>query len=270
MADLEVNQEAMVSAATAGATPATTQEAKIAELDGLSEFTFQGQKYTPDQLHKMIGEYKTLSEQSKTYSENEKFEKNLKIDLDSVRNDPGLAQRFKQVYPQKYHFLVDEFLGTKGPAQAQSVTAQAPQLPKEFLNEFGQMKERLNFHEQRAFDAETQAASAKLDAMLPKIFEKYPLANEDQVYARAEGALKQKQLLNEGSWERFARESHEAQKKKNDQYQSAIMKKQTEKGQRGADSAAGGSTPGQAPVRPRTFDEAREAMIASMKSQRNG
>lgn len=255
-------------AADSAPAPETSQ---VTDLDGLSEFTFQGNKYTPDQFHKMTSEHKTYSEQIKSYESERQFVDNLAFDIENVLERPELASRFKATYPQKYHAVLDKYLKAQSPNPAQATAQQQQQasMPKEFMTEFEQMKQRLNFHEQRTLQAETDAASAKLEAMLPPIFSKYPLANDVQVYLRAEDLLRSGQKLTEKTWERLARESHESTSKKTDQFYSQKMKSQIEKGQKGSDIGTGGGTPGQAPIKPRTFAEATEAAIASLR-QRQG
>lgn len=262
MFEKEVSQETTTPAA--GAETATAPEAPQAvDLDGLSEFTFQGEKYSPDKLHKIFGEWKSHSEKLSEYEKEVQFANNLQIDLDNVLNDPRLADKFKATYPKKYHAILDRYLMSNGQAPAQSQTAQGPtpSLPKEFMSEFNQMKDRLNFHEQRAFEAEVQAANAKIDAMMPELLKKYDMAVEDQVYMRAEALLQQGQKLTEKTWERLCRESHEAMSKKADQVYGAKLKAQLEKGQRGQDVGPGGATPGSAPRKARNFDEAQEEML---------
>lgn len=265
MADLP--EIGTAAAAESAAAPESANEAPaVTELDGLSEFTFQGNKYKPDDFYKILNEHKTYSEQVKSFSDEKKFYDNLDSDLEHVLNDPSLAQKFKTIYPPKFHSYVDKLLKNQGQAPAQANTAQ-PSLPKEFLNEFGQIKQRLSFFEKRAFDAEVQSANAKLEAMMPPLLSKFPLANEDQVYTRAEALLQSGQKLTDKTWERLVRESHEAQQKRSDQYYSAKAKLQIEKGQRAADTGPGGGTPGQAPKKLRTFAEAQEAMLASLKAR---
>ncbi len=275
MADLNVDHEALTTAAQAGASqeqpqaPAT--EPSLTELDGLSEFTFQGEKYTPEQLHKLFAEHKTFSEQSSEYKKEKEYSENLQIDLDNVLTDPRLAEKFKATYPKKYHAILDRYLATNGQAQAPSQPAQTTAaLPKEFLTEFSRMKADIQMSNQRAFDAEVASANAKIDAIVPKLQEKYPMAIDDQVYSRAEQVLQSGQKLTDKTWERLFRESHEQFQKRADRVYGAKMKSQIEKGQRGQDVGPGGATPGQAPKRPRTFDEAREEMINSLRSQKNG
>lgn len=273
MSELNVDQNALVTAAESGqaaAAPAPETTPSLTELDGLSEFTFQGEKYTPDQLHKMFSEHKTYAEQVTEYKKEKEYADNLQIDLDNVLADPRLVDKFKALYPKKYHGVVDKYLQTGGQSPAQSQPAQSTQLPKEFLDKLNKQDERLAFFEQRAFQAEVESANAKIEAIVPKLLEKYPMAIEDQVYSKAEAVLQSGQKLTEKTWERIVRESHEAFQKRADRVYGAKLKSQLDKGQRGQDMGPGGATPGQAPQKPRSFAEAQEAMIASLKGQRIG
>jgi hypothetical protein len=267
MVDQEALSTAAVTAASNTEAPAAAPETtpSLTELDGLSEFTFQGEKYTPDQLHKFITEHKSFSEQASEYKKEKEYADNLQIDLDNVLADPRLAEKFKATYPKKYHAVLDGYLRTNGQAPAQSNPAQPASLPKEFLNDFNLMRQEMQTIKQREFENATAAASAKIDAILPKLLEKYPMAIEDQVYSRAEKMLHDKQVLNEQAWERLVRESHNQFQKRADRVYGEKMKSQLEKGQRGADSGPGGASPGQAPVKPRTFAEAQAAMMEHVR-----
>lgn len=254
-----------------GAAPVEATDAPLTtpatELDGLSEFTFQGEKYSPDKLHQLLNEHREFSSQSAEYKKEKEFADNLQIDLDNVLERPELAQKFKATYPKKYHAILDKYLATNGQSSDQTRVNQSS-LPKEFLSEFEQMKGRLNFHEQRAYNAEVAAANAKLDSIMPPLFDKFPMAIEDQVYTKAEAVLQSGQKLTEKTWERLVRESHESASKKADKFYGAKIKSQLDKGQRGSDVGPGGNAPGQAPVKPKTFAEAQEAMIASLQRQK--
>ncbi len=271
MSDLNVDQNALATAAEAGANPAAPAPESVTpsltELDGLSEFTFQGEKYTPDQLHKMFSEHKTYAEQADTYKKEKEYSDNLQIDLDNVLADPRLVEKFKATYPKKYHAIVDKYLATNGQAPAQSQPAQGASLPKEFQNEFSQVKERLQMFEQRAFQAEVESANAKIEAIVPKLLEKYPMADETSVYSKAEQILQSGQKLTEKTWERIVRETHDQFQKRADRVYGAKLKSQIEKGQRGSDTGPGGASPGQAPVKPRTFAEAQAAMLESIRGK---
>ena len=196
---MEVNKESLEQAAIAASqeqaapAPETPQTPSLTELDALSEFTFQGEKYTPDQLHKMLSEYKGYSEKAQNFAKEEEYLKNLDTDIENVLADPRLAEKFKQIYPKKYHAILDRLLSSNRQPETQSQAAQTntnqPQVPKELLGKLSHIEERLGFYENRAFEAEVAAANAKIEAIMPPLLEKYPLASEEQVYARAEMVL---------------------------------------------------------------------------------
>lgn len=222
-------------------------------LDGLSEFEFQGQKLTPDRLQEVFQGY----ERSKSVASEDRYWANLDTDLESVIADPKLAERFKSVYPEKFHRILDRELA-RVQAQPQQNTQSA--LPKEFVSKVSQLENALH-------QMAVESANAKLDALLPKLYEKYPMAIEDQVLARAEAMLSQGMKLTDQAWERLAKESHELATKKADAFYKKQLEKQTEKGLMGRDAPAGGVAPGRAPNKPRTFAEAESAMIEHLKSQ---
>lgn len=264
--NMDVNTENTAAPAVETQVEAPVVENQPTDLDGLSEFTYQGEKYTPDALAKIFGEHKTYSQSHKEHQSEKKFSDNFQIDLESVLERPDLASKFKATYPQKYHAILDMFLRVNNANPAQTNNAQSS-LPKEFMSDFEQMKERIQFHERRAYEAEVQSANAKLDSILPPLFDKYKMANEDQVYGRAEALIQSGQKLTDKTWERLVRESDEKMQKKADQVYSARLKSQMDKGQRGSDVGPGGATPGQAPVKLKTFAEAQEAMIAHYKQK---
>jgi len=261
---MEVDQPVTTETSTPAAAD-TSPASSVTDLDGLSEFTWQGEKRSPDWLHQIYSEHKTLSEQHKSFAQEQKFTENLEADLDNVLKDPNLAQRFKEVYPKKFHGLVDRLLKT-GQATAQPTTAQ-PNLSPEVLQRLENQDQRLKFFEERAYQSEVQSASAAIDKVTGPLFEKYGMANEDQVFSRAEAALQGGQKLTGAVWERLIRESHEKMTKKVDQINGAKLKEQIEKGKRGADTGPGGSAPGAAPKRAGNISSATDDYIASLGSR---
>ncbi len=266
MSDLPQMPETLPAAAAPAVSAEAPQVSETIDIDGVTKFTFQGEEYNPEKLHKILGEWKSNSEKVTSYEKELQYANNLQIDLDNVLNDPRLAEKFKTTYPQKYHAILDKYLSSNGQSLAPS-NAQPP-LPKEILDRMAKTDERLSFFEQQAYSAAVESAQAKLDSLLPSLFQKYELADEDAVLARAEAALNRKEKLTDKTWERFARESHEKMQKKADQHYGAKLKSQIEKGKQAQDMGPGGATPGSAPKKARTFDEAREQMIASLSRQK--
>lgn len=243
----------------ADSAPAEQAQPSVTSLDSLSEFEFQGEKLTPDRLQEVMQGYKTLSEKQRSYANEERFIANLDTDIESVLADPSLVEKFKSIYPEKYHRVLDRVLARISPRQEQ----QSQTLPKEVMAALQDAQSAKRMVQQMA----VESANAKLDALLPKLYEKYPLANEDQVLARAEAMLSQGMKLSDASWERIAKESHEFVKKKSDAFYKKELQAQVNIGQAGKDAGPGGAVPGKAPQKIRTFDEASKAAIEHLKSQ---
>lgn len=239
--------------------PAAEQaQPSITSLDSLSEFEFQGEKFTPDRFQEVYKGYKSYGEQVKQSQAEDRYWSNLDTDIESVLADPTLADKFKSIYPQKFHRVLERVLGSSNkPAQ------QSQALPKEYLAKLSKIDQLEQNFQQMSVDA----ANAKLDAILPKLYDKYPLANEDQVLSRAEAMISQGMKLTEGVWERIAKESHEFVSKKADAYYKKQLQTQTEKGQLGKDAPAGGQPAGRAPQKFTSFEEAGKAAMAHIKSQ---
>lgn len=229
---------------------------EIVNLDGMSKFQFQGQELTPDRLQEVFQGYKTLSERQKQSQADERYLANLDTDIESVLADPNLADKFKSIYPEKFHRILDRIMAGKSPQPAQ----QNQGLPKEYVS-------RLNNLEQMLHQQAVESANARLDLTLPPLYAKYQLANEDQVLARAEAMLSQGHKLTDAAWDRIVKESHDAGTKKADAFYKKQLQTQLDKGQAGKDAPNGGMVPGKAPAKPRTFADAEREMIAHLKSQ---
>lgn len=259
----QAQAETQGSSAPEGAEQTASQ---VLDLDGVSNFKFQGRELTPDQLGEIFQGYQKYGETSKYVNEDQTYWANVNVDIDKVLQNPARAEEFKRTYPERFHALLDRALKSTTATQngSQSQTSQNA-IPKEVLERLS----KVDSLEQRLHQADVQAASAQIDAILPKLLEKYELADEDKVLARVEAFLsKPGNKLSPAVWDRFAREDHAQAQKRADKYHEAKLKAQLNKGRDGQDIGAGGATPGQAPVKPKTFEEAQKAMIASMRSSR--
>lgn len=257
--------DAAVSAAeTASQTPeqSATTTPSVTSLDSLSEFEFQGERLTPERLQEVFNQNRQLSEAQQKYASEERFLSNLDADLEAVIENPALAQKFKSIYPAKYHGIVDRALAKISP---QSQSTEKPGLPREFLDEFGRVKQGYEQLQNQLHQIAVESAAAKIDAILPKMYEKYPLAVEDTVLGRAEAFAAQGGKLTEQVWERFVKESHAAVQKKTDAFYKTQLNRQIEKGTQAQDAGPGGATPGKAPKQLKTFADAEKAMIEHLK-----
>lgn len=250
-----VPDQSLTGQADAQAEPAQPQ---ITSLDSLSEFEFQGEKLTPGRLQEVFQGYKTLSERQKSYAAEDRYWSNLDTDIESVMADPSLVERFKSIYPEKFHKVLERALGG-----TQRQTQNTQQLPKEYLQRLSKVDQL----EQSIHQMAVESANAKLDSMLPPLYEKFPMANEDQVLAKAEAMLSQGAQLTKHVWERLVKESHEFSSKKADAFYKKQLQTQIDKGQAGKDAGIGGAAPGKAPPQKLRMDQVPDAMIAHLKAQ---
>ena len=236
----------------------------LIDLDGHSSFKYQGNTYTQDQFAEIYQGYEKYGETSKYVNEDKEFSSNVLVDIDKVLQNPSLQGEFKRVYPERYHAFLDRELNRSQQGRDSSVVnpqSQTTQLPKEVMDRLG----RVDALEQRLYQADVAAASAKIDAILPSLMSKYELADEGKVLMEAEKVLGRGQKLTDAAWERLVREDHEKTQKRADKHYEAKLKSQMQKGQQGQDVGPGGATPGQSPVKPKTFAEAQAAMINHLR-----
>lgn len=248
---------------TEGSGGETAPEASsVVSLDSLKEFQWQGEKLTPERFQEIYNGYNTLSQERQNVEKYRDYVNNYEIDIQNVLEGRASADAFKQIYPREFHAKLEKALG-----KTQSDLSTKTGIPKEFLNEFGQLKTGYEDLKARLHQMAVESANAKLEATLPRLWEKYPLAVEDAVLARAEGFLQSGGKLTDQVWDRLAKESHEAVSKKADVHYKKQLQTQVNKGMEARDIGPGGATPGKAPPKIKNFDDAREQMIAHLKSQ---
>lgn len=239
-------------------------ENTLTDIDSLDKFTFQGQEYTPDQLHDYLNGYNELKETHSKVTEESKYLENLRADLDHVRQRPELVEKFKQTYPQKYHSYLDLVL--KKDAQAQANGQEKPSLPEDVmkkLSEIDEIKGKLTSYEQREREAEAARINSELDQTFNKLSEKYPFGVEADVLAKAEAMIQRGHKFTNSTWERLWRESNNTFQKRWESHHDAIVKAQAEKGKKAGDIGPGGQAPGQEKNEPRTLQEATKSLLSS-------
>lgn len=230
-----------------------------ADLDSYKEFKFQGNNYTPESLSGIFNEHKQLSEQVKNYGDYDSYLKNVAIDIETVLKDPSLADKFKETYPKAFHGLLDRFLSQN----RQDASTENPQsgLPKEFLEKFSALESKVGRYERLTHQAEVARYDAYLKATVDPIFSKYEFADSDAVYAKADSLVNSGYKMTESAWERLIKENHLANQTRFEKAHQAKLKVQLENGKKGADTGPGGSAPGQAPAKPRSWAEADAAAL---------
>lgn len=243
----------------------SAQTQQVIDLDSVSNFKFQGETYTPNQLAEIRQGYQKYGEASKYIEEDQRYWANVDHDIEKVLRNPARADEFRNVYPERFHKILDKYLGSS--QRGSQTPDETNQVPREIGEKLTAYEQRLKQMEERSYQADVAAASAKIDAILPTILKKYELADQDKVLFEAEKFLNKGGKLTDAVWERLAREDHERTTSRADKFYGAKLKAQQTQGQKGRDIGAGGSTPGTAPVKHTTISQATEAMIASLKQR---
>lgn len=237
-------------------------EPSILDLDSVDKFKFGGREWTPKEFQGAYMAQADYTRKTQALAEERKYYDNLLADLDNVKKNPTLADKFKQVYPQKFH----NYLGTVTPAQAEKLQAQAQGTAQ--TPEYAQLLDRLDRIEKESFEKQVSAIQSELDTKFEALGKKYPFASEDEVLAKATALVDRltkehgpDAKVSDSHLEALFKASNEKVSKLAEKHYSSLVKGQKQANVRGKDAGSGGQLPGQAPKQPRTLSEAREAFL---------
>lgn len=235
-------------------------QAEIVALDKLERFKFGDREFTPETLRKSMMFQSDYTKKTQALKQVDGYYKNLQYDLDHVRDNPKLADKFKEIYPKEFwkflNYVVKQEDKPQGQAAGQQTTQQQKfELPKE-------VQDRLNRVESYVKEKEVERFDAQIDSTFAKLSQKYPDGNEEIVLARAQAMLDQNpdMELNEAAWERLWKQSHEQIAGLIKKKQEAMFNAQKSANTKAKDIGAGGGTPGAAPVRVK-FKDVQEQII---------
>jgi hypothetical protein len=230
-----------------------TQQGEIPLLDKYERFKFGDQEWTPDSLKKAMMRQSDYTKKTQAVKEIQKYYDNLKFDLDHVKGNPSLADKFKEVYPKDFWPYLDYVMrkSEESNEMAQQQGRGQTELPRE-------LQERLDRVESYVKEKEIESFDAQLDTTFAKLAQKYPDGNEEIVLARAQAILEANpnMKLDQGAWERLWKKSHDEVSGLIKQKQEKLFNTQKEANSRAKDIGSGGGTPGSAPTRMKLKDVA--------------
>lgn len=241
------------------------------DLSTVGKFKFEGKDWTVDELKKSILMHSDYTKKTQAIAEERKYASNLAADLQAVRQNPSLADRFREIYPEKYHALVSYVTQNTQTPQPQMAQNNAnPDLEKRLA----QIEAAYKNQELSIREAQVAAAEASIDAVFGKMSKKYPLAREEVVIARAQALLEQGAELsdsrgnpNESMWDKIWKSVQDDMSKHYEGHYKKLVNDQKQASVKGKDVASGGGIPGQAPKK-MTLKEATEHAIATLEAQR--
>lgn len=258
MAENEVveNQEVESQSNEQVSETATQEQPSLVELDSLEKFRFQGRELTPKDLMSSVMMQSDYTRKTQEIAQERKYYENLQADLDYVKQNPQMIDQFKQLYPEKFH----RFLGYV--VTDQSKLNNQVNLPPDIMKRL----DKIDLLEKEYTDSKVKAIEAELDAKFKVYSEKYPMADEEAVIARAQSLLDKGEKLTDKAWDTLWKTVNDKNQKLADKYYSTKVNQQKQVSQKSKDVSLGGGIPGQAPKMPRTIKEASEMALRELEN----
>lgn len=205
-----------------------------------------------------------LAELEAKYEPYKKYSgENLLADLVTIKNNPNLVDKFKEIYGEKFSPAL-ELLGlTKQEQQEVMNEARSSGLDPQTMS---QIQEVLNLG--KTFkEKEAQAMQSELDARFSEFSKKFPDVDEDLVTQELMDIAENKGKLDREDFEKVYQKWNDRLDGIVKNRYSQLVNKQKTKNIAGQDTFSGGGVPGLAPKNPRTIKEASELAYQAMINQ---
>jgi hypothetical protein len=291
--------------AGSGAAPSSAQSGELPDIGKYDRFKYGDKEYSRDDLknaffrrENYIKKTQELAEQRKGIESDPmvSFEKTLKseserlgvdpneiikADIQEVLRNPARMADFKQIYPARYHAVLDAYLqgGVQrvNPATPQQNQQPPPGLNPAYESRLSTIEARIHNDERQKqaaiYESQVKANEAVLSSTLESLNKKYDFADEDAVLSRAEQMLSQlsPNQVNDpgfkGQWDQMMdklyKESHKFHMDRAQNYYKGQVTKQKQANKAGKDMGSGGGIPAQAPSRMKLKD-VKDHVLSSM------
>ena len=237
-----------------------TAAPSIPDLDSMEKFKYGGREMTAKELRSEMMMQSDYTRKTQAIAEERKFYDNLSADLAAVKANPALIEKFKSIYPEKFH----SYLGYVTPAQQAQAQAQQQSTQQQYAQIDPQVMQRFQRMEADMNERQVAAINAELDAKFKGLSEKFPFADEEAAIARAQALQERGEKLTDKVWEGIWKSVHDKNESKWKQMQSASAKKQQSANAKGKEASGGGGIPANAPRQPKTIKEASKYALEAM------
>lgn len=236
-------------------------EQAIYELKTGGKFRYNGKYYTEDDIKRMqqgemrLADYtkKTqgLAEERKSFESERKYNDNLYYDLEAVRQDPRLASKFVETYPEKYHVYLKDMLSKLSSADVPTATQthQVPRVDPSLMNELAGFKSELNQMKKSFTEQEKAKVTLEIEQQIQALEKKYPYAEREILLARAYETHSKGVKMTAEVWEEIAKSVDSKMKDLVKAKYGDLVKKQAEANNKAKDVDSGGGTVGKAPTK---------------------
>jgi hypothetical protein len=245
--------------AGASARPDREQSAEatqaIHDLEKLEKFRYQGKEWTAKDLEKAIlrqqdytRKTQSLSDERKTYEterqSDEKYYNNLHWDLLAVANNPNLAAKFLELYPEKFHTYLKDTLskasGTQSNQGNNNVNQQNQTPDIEMMSKVQKLEK---FYDEQ----QTAKTTTEINKSIEKYSKEYKDAIPELVIGRVYEAYNNGTKVDDSLWsETFKQVDNEMKQMLRDRYGS-LVKEQKKANAKGRDVDSGSGTISNAP-----------------------
>lgn len=240
----------------------SNQQSQLTELEKLERFSYKGKEWTPKDLESAILMQSDYTKKTQAIAEERKYYENLPHDLMRVAAQPGLAEEFKKIYPEKFHSYLTAIEEKNNHGYAPEAPSQAQQqgIDPEFRSRFEKLEAAWQ-------EQEIKTAETKIDQVFTKMKAKYEYVDEEQVIARAQHALSKGEKLDDSAWEKIFKTVNDLEYSKFQAWHKKQVATQQEAHLKGKDIGGGGGIPGQAPKKLSSFKDAEQAMMDALSQQ---
>lgn len=240
---------------------------------------FQGKEWTKKDLQNAFlrqEDYSrktmALSEQRRASEQEQKYADNFAADVQHVINNPELLEKFKELYPARYHGSLERILQnvrtdsvgqTQGAGAIERQTGQSNVDPV-MLKKLQAIETEMNFFRQQREEndknyraQEVATAEAEISSTFDKLSKKYPMADEVNCINAGQMYLDQnpgEKKVPEKVWDNIFKSVNDMHTERYKAHYREQIKNQKLANSKGKDTPAGGGTPGSAPVKMRLKD----------------
>lgn len=260
------------SASNGSLAPDSEKSSAVFDLTKAEKFMWDGKEMTPDELKRSILRQNDYTKKTQAHAEErrrfeqerqewtaaqekeQQFLENFEIDIQNVLKDPSQEKRYKEIYPAKYHQALDQALARSfgdqnSPKRNETILEQRL---KSVESKFEQREREIAM---TAFENSVATNAEILDSNIQKLSQKYSLADEDSVLARAEhmaSSLKKDANFNDNFsqlMEKLYKENHQYHESRYKTLYKEKVEQQKQANVRGKDIGSGGATPGGTPTK---------------------
>jgi len=249
-----------------------TREEKIADLDKLQRFRFEGREWDPKSLKSAILAHADYTRKTQEVAEARKYADNFDADLAKVVENPNRLAEMRQIYPAVYVQMAERYLAKlreSGNSGVQPQNRDVQSADQDLRRELQELKQWRDAQEAEKTELRVQQIQATLDRQFESLAKKYEFADPVVVNQWALSASERGIKITEKVLDTLFKQHNDQVQKRYEQIYRAKVDKQKQAGSKARDMAGGGDAVGSAPKTARTIREATKQWLADLDGARS-